>query len=258
MKDHIASPKLSLIFGPWNKTEYFVNYGEGFHSNDARGTTETLTPKEHLPADPVTPLVKGRAAELGLRTEIIPGLESSIAIWRLNLASELVFSGDAGDTSPSRPTARRGIEWNNHYVATPWLLFDLDLALSRTRFTQDDPVGNYVPGSVERVASFGAALTELGPWSGEFHIRYFGPRTLIEDNSQRSHSTTLASLRAGYKFNPKLKLSVDVFNLFNREADTIDYFYTSRLRGEPADGVDDVHFHPAEPRQFRVTLTANF
>ena len=256
--DHTTSPKLSLIFGPWAKTELFVNWGEGFHSNDARGTTVHLTPKELLPANPVTPLVKARGSEVGLRTQIIPGLESSLALWRLSLGSELVFSGDAGDTSPSRASYRRGVEWNNHYIATRWLLIDLDLALSRTRFTQDDPVGNYVPGSVERVASFGVAVTELGPWFGEFHVRYFGPRTLIEDNSQRSRSTTLASLRAGYKIDRNWKVALDVFNLFDREANTIDYFYTSRLQGEPAAGVDDSHFHPVEPREFRLTVTGNF
>ena len=217
-----------------------------------------LTPKELLPANPVTPLVKARGSEVGLRTQIIPGLESSLALWRLSLGSELVFSGDAGDTSPSRASYRRGVEWNNHYIAARWLLIDLDLALSRTRFTQDDPVGNYVPGSVERVASFGVAVTELGPWFGEFHVRYFGPRTLIEDNSQRSRSTTLASLRAGYKIDRNWKVALDVFNLFDREANTIDYFYTSRLQGEPAAGVDDSHFHPVEPREFRLTVTGNF
>lgn len=256
--DRTTSPKLSLIFGPWAKTEFFANWGEGFHSNDARGTTVHISPKERLPVDPVTPLVKARGAEIGLRTQLIPGLESSLAIWRLSLGSELVFSGDAGDTAPSRPTYRRGLEWNNHYIAALGLLFDLDLAVSRTRFTQSDPVGNFVPGSVEKVASFGVAVTELGPWFGEFHVRYFGPRTLIEDNSKRSRATTLASLRMGYKIDRHWKLAFDVFNLFDRKANTIDYFYTSRLRGEPAAGADDIHFHPVEPREFRFTVTANF
>ena len=256
--DRITSPKLSLIFGPWAKTEYFVNWGEGFHSNDARGTTARLSPKERLPIEPVTPLVKARGSEVGLRTEIIPGQESSLAIWRLSLGSELVFSGDAGDTSPSRASYRRGVEWNNHYAVNRWLFIDLDLAVSRTRFTQNDPIGNYVPGSVERVASVGVAVKDLGPWFGEFHVRYFGPRTLIEDNSQRSRATTLASLRTGYKINNKWRATVDVFNLFDRKANTIDYFYTSRLVGEPAAGTDDIHFHPVEPREFRFTVTANF
>jgi hypothetical protein len=51
---------------------------------------------------------------------------------------------------------------------------------------------------------------------------------------------------------------MDVFNLFNRKASDIDYYYVSRLQGEPAEGVADTHFHPVEPRSVRLTLTANF
>jgi len=254
----IASPKLSLIFGPWSQAEYFVNAGYGFHSNDARGTTETVTPKEGLPTDPVTPLVRSKGAELGVRTEIVPGLQSSLALWQLKLGSELVFSGDAGDTEASRASKRRGIEWNNHYIARTWLLLDADLALSRARFTQDDSAGNHVPGSIETVASFGATVTEYGPWSGQFQLRYFGPRPLIEDNSQRSKATTLAYLRVGYRVNKDVKMMLEVFNLFDRQASDIDYYYASRLKGEPAEGVNDLQFHPVEPRSVRLSLVANF
>jgi hypothetical protein len=255
---NIASPKLSLIFGPWSKTEYFLNAGYGFHSNDARGVTETVTPKERLAADPVTPLVRSKGAELGLRTEIVPGLQSSLALWQLRLGSELVFSGDAGDTEPNRPSKRYGIEWNSHYIARPWLLFDFDLAVSRARFMQDDPAGNFIPGAADRVVSFGATVTDFGPWFWQFQLRYFGPRPLIEDNSQRSNATTLAYLRAGYKITRAVRVALDVFNLFDRHASDIDYYYTSRLRGEPTAGVADIHSHPVEPRTVRLTLTANF
>ncbi len=255
--DHIVSPKLSLIFGPWAKTEYFINYGSGFHSNDARGTTQTRLPNGD-PASPVTPLVRTKGYEVGTRTEIVPGLQSSLALWRLDIDSELVFVGDAGETQPSRASKRYGVEWNNHYVANSWLMFDIDLAASRARYTQDDPVGNYIPGSINKVASFGVTLNDLGRWSGAFQLRYFGPRPLIEDNSVRSQSTTLAYARVGYKVDTKTKLSLDIFNLFNRQASDIDYYYPSRLAGEPAEGINDIHFHPVEPRTFRLTLTRNF
>jgi len=74
----------------------------------------------------------------------------------------------------------------------------------------------------------------------------------------RSKATTLAYLRAGYKVNANLKLALDVFNLFDRQGSDIDYDYTSRLQGEPAAGVDDVHFHPVEPRSLRLSLIATF
>ena len=254
----IGSPKLALVFGPWSKSEVFVNAGTGFHSNDARGTTITVDPKSGDPAERVTPLVKTKGVEIGARSEIVPGLQSSLALWRLSLASELVFSGDAGTTQASRPSLRHGIEWNNHYIARPWLLFDLDVAASQARFTENDPIGNFIPGSVDKVASFGATVTDLGPWFGTLQWRYFGPRPLIEDNSQRSQATSLTNLRIGYAYNKSVRLAFDMFNLFDRRASNVDYFYTSRLRGEPPAGVDDIHFHPTEPREFRLTLTLKF
>ncbi|BBB62952.1 TonB-dependent receptor [Undibacterium sp. KW1] len=257
VSDHIVSPKLSLIFGPWNKTEYFINYGSGFHSNDARGTTQTRLPDGGI-STPVPPLVKTRGAELGVRTEIIPGLQSSLALWRLDIASELLFVGDAGETEPSRASRRTGIEWNNHYIARPWLLFDLDLAASQARYTQNDVAGNYIPGSIDKVASFGVTVTDLGRWHGGFELRYFGPRPLIEDNSVRSSSTTLAYARMGYRINARTRLTMDVFNLFNKQASDIDYYYQSRLPRESMEGANDIHFHPVEPRSVRLTLTHNF
>ena len=252
-----TSPKLSLIFGPWAKTEYFINYGRGFHSNDARGTTQTQLPSGGA-GTPVTPLVPTHGSEIGIRTEIIPRLQSSLALWQLDIASELVFVGDAGETEPSRASRRQGIEWSNHYIASDWLLLDMDLAASHARYTENDPVGNYIPGSVDKVASFGATVTHLGNWYGGLQLRYFGPRPLVEDNSVRSESTAIAYARVGYKINQKTKLTVDVFNLFDSKASDIDYYYTSRLNGEPAAGVNDIHFHPVEPRTLRLTLVYNF
>lgn len=256
--DTITSPKFSAIFGPWSKTEYFLNYGEGFHSNDARGTTQHVAPTSGDPTQPVTPLVKSRGAEMGARTEIIPGLQSSIAVWELKLGSELVFVGDAGDTEPNRGSKRYGIEWSNHYTANDWLLIDVDLSASHARFTEDAAIGNYIPGALDRVASFGLTLTDLGPWFAQLQFRYFGPRPLIEDNSQRSNATFLAYLRGGYRIDNHWKVAVDIFNLLDRKASDIDYYYTSRLTGEAAAGVDDRHFHPVEPRTLRGSVIYNF
>jgi outer membrane receptor protein involved in Fe transport len=263
----IASPKLSLIFGPWYRTELFLNGGYGFHSNDARGTVITVDPKSPTtPADPVTPLVRTKGAELGVRTQIIPNVQSSIAFWVLNQDSELLFTGDAGTTEPSRPSRRKGIEWINGYRPLPWLLFDAQFSYSEARFTDANPAGNRIPGAVPFVAQFGATVQDLGRWSGAFQLRYVSPYPLIEDNSVRSDPSTIANMRIGYKLNETWSAHFDVLNLFNSEAHDIDYFYCSRLKTDPAGstcsdgstGVDDIHFHPAEPRQFRFTVTAHF
>jgi hypothetical protein len=256
-QDHIVSPKLSLIFGPWAHTEFFVNYGEGFHSNDARGTKQTLLPNGD-PASPVTPLAASKGSEIGLRTEIIPNLQSSLAIWQLDLDSELLYIGDAGETEPTRASKRKGFEWSNHYIANDWLLLDFDIALSQARYRNDDGSGRHIPGSLGRVISFGASFNNIHQWSGAFQLRHFGPRPLLEDNSVRSNSTTVAYARVGYQVNSQTKITLDVFNLFNRKQSDIDYFYASRLNGEAAAGVDDKHFHPVEPISARLTVNYHF
>ena len=37
----LPSPKASLIFGPWENTEFYLQGGFSFHSNDGRGATQT-------------------------------------------------------------------------------------------------------------------------------------------------------------------------------------------------------------------------
>ena len=254
----IGSPKLSVVLGPWQKTEYFVNVGEGFHSNDARGTTTHVDPNTGEAVDPVTPLVRAKGAELGVRTEVIPNLQSSLSFWYLHLDSELVFQGDTGTDTAGRPSKRTGIEWSNHYTPNKWLLFDLDLAYTRARFADNNLVGNHIPESLQTTAAGGITLRNLGPWTAGLFGRYFGPRSLIEDNSVKSKATTLFNAQTTYQVNKQLRLRLDVFNIFDRKADDITYYYRSRLPGEPAGGVDDIHFHPVESRSFRLAALVSF
>ena len=255
--DSIASPKLGLIFGPWAKTEYYVNAGTGFHSNDARGTTIRFDPKSGEPADRVSPLVRSKGAELGVRTEFISGLQSSLALYRLDSDSELVFAGDAGTTFAGRPSKRTGFEFSNYYKPLNWLTVDADVSFARARFKDTDPAGRRIPGAVEGVASIALAVDNLGPMFGALQLRYFGPRPLLEDNSVRSRGTATLNGRIGYKINRSTRIELEGFNLTNRRDSAIDYYYESRLK-EEAVAVNDVHFHPIEPRSFRVSLTVNF
>ena len=254
----ILSPKLDLIFGPWSKTEFYVNLGTGFHSNDARGTVITVDPKTGDPAVPVTPLARSRGFELGVRTSMLPGLQTSLAVYQLSVASELTFAGDAGTTEAGRPSKRVGFELANYYRYDGWLTIDADLAFAQARFSDAAPAGNRIPGAVEGVASLALAVDNLGPWFGALQLRYFGPRPLLEDNSVRSRATASLNGRIGYKFGPRLQLELEGFNLTNRKASAIDYYYTSRLPGEPAAGVADIHFHPIESRSLRMSLNLGF
>lgn len=255
--DTILSPKFGLVLGPWANTELYFNAGTGFHSNDARGVVTTIDPVSGLPTSPTPFLVRSRGAEAGVRMQPNKSLLSTLSVFVLDFDSEIVFVGDAGTTEASRPSHRVGAEFTLHAKLLPWLAFDLDAAYTHARFTEDDPSapGRYIPGATEGVVSAGLSFGEpSGGWFGGVKVRYFGARPLIEDNSVRSDPTTTVSARIGYKFDDGLIVRVDGFNLLNQEASQIDYFYTSRLAGEPAAGIDDIHFHPLEPRSFRLTL----
>ncbi len=256
--DSLASPKFAAVFGPWAGTEFYANAGMGYHSNDARGATISVDPSTGEPAERVTPLVRAKGAEFGVRTVRLRGLQSTVALWYLGLDSELLFVGDAGTTEPGRPSRRTGVEWTNYARVKPWLTFDGDLSLSRARFSDDDPVGDEIPGSLDRVISAGMTIEPSRPLFGSLRARHFGPRPLIEDGTIESKSTTLWNAEAGYRFSSQARVVLEVFNLFDAEVSDIDYYYTSRLLGEPDGGIDDIHTHPSLPRSARISLQFSF
>lgn len=252
VKADIFSPKLGVVLGPWANTELYANVGYGFHSNDARGVVN--------PTDPATPLTRAVGAETGVRTSIIPHLQTSVTAWLLNIQSELTWVGDEGTTEASGRSRRYGVELANFYTPTPWLTLDFDYAWSHSRFIDVDPAGQYIPESLATTIDGGIAFHDLEGWArdlfGGLRVRYFGPRTLTQDNSVRSRATALLYADFGFHLSPSMAIILNVFNLLDEKASDIDYFYTSRLRGEPAAGLDDIHTHPSEPRTFRVSLTA--
>jgi hypothetical protein len=255
----MTSPKAGVVLGPWYRTEFYGNAGYGLHSNDIRGATITVDPNDKVtPLDRVPLLVRSKGAEIGIRTKAIEGLTSSLAVFVLDFDSELLFVGDAGTTEPSRPSRRVGVEWTNAYKVLPWMTLDLDLAYTRARFSNADPVGDFIPGAPAWVGSAGVTFGGDSGWFGALRARYFGPRPLIEDDSVRSQPSLIFNARAGYKFDNGMRLQLDVLNLFNANTNQIEYYYLSRLPGEPIGGVADRHLHPAEPLAVRLTLAARF
>ncbi|HZR10699.1 MAG TPA: TonB-dependent receptor [Myxococcales bacterium] len=265
------SPKLSAILGPFAQTELFANFGFGFHSNDARGVTAAVDPTSGALVSKSPPLVQTRGGELGVRTGLVPGVQSSLALWRLDLDSELLFTGDAGTTEPSRPSRRMGIEWNTRWQPIRWLLFDLDVSWSRARFTTVDPItlGDHIPGAIESAVSAGATIQKAGPWTASVYLRYFGPRPLSEDDRVRSTASAIFNGQVSCQVAAWAKVSLEIFNLLDAPVDDIAYFYVSRLRTDPACsappggangtcGTAGIHFHPAEKRSFRLTGAFTF
>ena len=254
----LVSPKLTLAFGPWSRTEYFLDFGRGFHSNDARGTTISVDPNDGVtPVSRVTPLARASGAEAGLRSLPTPELELAATLWTLRLESELVLDDDASATVPSGATRRYGLELTAAARPQPWLRLDVDLAWTHARFTDFSPAGQYLPNAPEKVAALGIELNRPSGWFGGAHLRYLGASPLTPDDTVRSRPSLQVNAEAGYHFSPALAATVSVFNLLDRPDDDIEYFYASRLQAEGMP-VNDRHFHPVEPRSLRASLGYRF
>ncbi|MBY0454021.1 MAG: TonB-dependent receptor [Burkholderiaceae bacterium] len=251
------SPKMAWVAGPWQATEFFFNAGKGFHSNDARGTTAKLDPRTGTSIDAVPGLVASRGWELGVRSQAIANVQSTLTYWRLRFDSELVYAGEVGATEASVASRRHGLEWNNHWSPNRHLAFDANLALTRARFVN----GERIPNAVDSVASLAATLKGVGPWSVGLQWRYLGSSPLTEDNAVRSPAASIFNLRLTRDLHPWLgrqsDVTLDVFNLTNRRVNDIQYYYASQLPSE-ARPINDRAMHPAEPRSVRITLRSTF
>jgi len=253
--DVLLSPKLSVAFGPWKQTEIYLNAGSGFHSNDARGATIRVDPVTGERAHRVQPFVRANGADLGVRTTAVPGLQTTLTVFVLELDSELLFVGDGGSTEASRPSRRTGIEWTNFYHAKDWLTLDFDATLADSELTDDDPAGNEIPGALRQTVAAGISLGEGRTFFGGLRWRYFGAAPLLEDDSVRSQSSSLLNGRLGYAFPNGLSLELEVFNLLDSKNSDVQYYYASRLPGEPEGGIEDIHSHPMEKRSARLVAT---
>jgi hypothetical protein len=268
----LPSPKLSLIFGPWAKTEFYVQGGFSLHSNDARGATQSLQPVSgenpypNTPASRIPLLIPTQGTEVGVRTTVLPHLQSTLSLWYLRSASELQQSGDTGGTVPSRqPSNRYGVEWSNYYTPFEHVAFDFDFADSRAFFATIDPDdaapnspgGKRVPEAVGTVISSGVTLHDYKRFSTSLRLRAFGPRDLTSDGLYRSNATVLLNAEVGYQLAKKWRFVVEFLNLLNRKDHDIDYAYESRITPDSDPAFTNV-FHPVEPFQVRFGLRRSF
>ncbi len=268
----LPSPKISLAFGPWKRTEVYLQGGYSFHSNDGRGTTQTVepvsaeNPAPGTPAKTIPGLIQTKGAEVGLRTLALPHLQSTVSLWYLRSDSELMQSGDTGGTVASeQPSDRYGVEWANFYSLTEHLAVDFDWADSIARFTSvdaDDAApgsagGTHVPEAVGLVVSSGLTLRDWHGFSGSLRLRYFGPRDLTSEGAYQSDETLLLNAEAGYQLNKTWRISAEILNLLDRRDHDVEYAYESRVSPTAA-SMFQVVFHPVEPIQVRFALTAHF
>ncbi|WP_084397263.1 TonB-dependent receptor [Henriciella aquimarina] len=251
--DTMLSPKVALAWRPADGLELYANYGQGFHSNDVRGATIQIDPANGDPADPVPILVRAEGAEIGARLERGP-LKASVAVFTLDLDSELVFVGDAGTTEANDASSRTGVEASLFWQPADWFVADLSAAWTDAEF---DIPGNEtaIPGAVEEVIG-GGFVARFDPWTFSGRLRHFGSAPLIEDGSVESDGTTLVNFGASVDWR-QATFGLELLNAFDSDDADITYFFESQLPGETSP-VEDIHLHPVEPRQVRVSVRYRF
>jgi hypothetical protein len=251
----LASPKASLIVRASDAVELYAGGGLGFHSNDARGTTIRRDPASGDAVDPVDPLVRSTGGELGVRLSGPRDLRTTVSLWTLRLDSELLFVGDAGTTEPQGRSQRTGVTVANYWRPLPSLVLDGDVSFTAARFRDAAPGETRVPGALENVIAAGVQWTPIsrGP-TAVVRVRHLGAYPLIETNAVRATPTTLVNASLGMPLRG-VRLTASVLNLLGSRGRDIQYFYASRLPGEPEGGIDDLHSHPVEPRQLRVGVS---
>jgi hypothetical protein len=279
----MLNPKFTAAYAFSRHQEAYANFGDSFHSNDGRGTTQTVDPQTRTTVDPTgapvqnyAPLVRAWGEEVGYRYAV-PQYTATLSFWKLNIASELVFDGDHGVTTPSGPTVRTGIELTNFWHPFPAWTVSADVATSTARFlTNPDGLGTFVPESLN-VVSTAAISTDRPGYGASVDFRYFGPRVLDQAGDAVSSPSSLVDLQLIGKLHRGVKVKLDLFNVLNSVSDDVEYYYQSWLKSDAANpanaalnpaypnpcqtngagcGINDYHLHPSDSRQLRVSVIA--
>ncbi len=238
----LVLPKVNLILGPWFKTEFFTNYGEGYHSNDARSAL----------GGQASPLARARTYEVGARSKPWgpEGLELTATLWAVDLKSELVFVGDEGTTEARGATRRRGVEVAARGQVWGPLYVNGSVTMTRARFEN----GDAIPLAPEMTAYGAAILRWPQGLTTQLQATYMGVRPLTEDRSIKSPSWVDVDLSMRYQLpvtleRGRLEAFMFIQNLLDTKWEQATFAFESRLRNEPA-GVTDIHFVPGNPRMF--------
>jgi len=246
--DTIVSPKASVILSPLANTDIFFNYGEGFHSNDARGVVRDVNPTD--------PSAKARGAEVGVRTRLFDRVDLAGSFWMLDLDSEIVFVGDEGTTEASGATRRVGGELEVRYRILDWLFFDVDYTQTVAKFRFEPDAADDVPLAPRFTVNSGVTVRREDGIFGSIRTRAISSRPANEDNTIRAAGYTIWDLQLGKRFDlpeawtggsvKALTLQLDILNLFDHDYREAQFATDSRLASEP-ETVSDLNFTPGYP-----------
>ena len=258
-RSYLLQPKGSLVFRPTQSTEFYLSAGRGFHSDDLRGVTAAQ--RVGVSAAPL--IARQSGEEVGVRQDFTHSFTMTLALYSLSAESETTYDPDVGVDSAGPASRRRGFELNLTYQALRWLEFYGSYSANHARFTSpfDDGTGHvgvFLPNAPFATGSFNVYIKNLGDWSGSLDYRYLSGYPLSADDDVKGHGYGEWSADAHYDIGRGWSAGLGLYNLLNKKADAVEFWYIDRLSGEPPQGVADVHIHPLEGRTGRLTLAKKF
>ena len=245
----MANPKLNFIFTPFSDGDYakgtnlFLNFGGGFHSNDAR--VFVRDPKKEIP--------RYWGGEVGSKTRLFDRVDVTLSYWRSYLQSELVFVGDEGTFEPSGASRRHGVESEVRYDILPWLSYDIDLSYTWARFVN----GDQVPLAPRFLAFTGLTARHESGIKARLQMRHVGRRYGIEDGSNLTPTVTIFDLFLKYSWQ-HYDFFIQFQNLANTKYRAAEHVFESRTPNEVAGGLPgrlDAHFTPGDPFTVKAGIT---
>ena len=261
-----ASPKASVIFSPTRKWDVYLNFGDGFHSNDARGVVRD--------DEAATPLTRARGYEVGTRVRLFERLDLALDAFRIDLDSETVWVGDAGTTEAGEPSRRMGLEFEGRVRILPWLFADGDVTATKATYTANAGNADSVALAPTLTASGGLSARHEEGWYGRIGAVHIGDRPATEDRFLTAEGFTRVDATVGWRVGD-VELAVDAQNLTNTEWREAQFATVARLDGEasaascPAGtraatedgrflGCEDVDYTPGAPFNLQATCTLYF
>lgn len=243
----IVNPKASVVVTPVPQVQLYLNAGGGFHSNDARGVVSRQSR---------TALAQAIGAEVGVRVQPVPQVIFTATAWNLDLESELVYVGDEGTTEENGRTRRSGLDFDARAQLLPWLFFDVDVNIARSRLRELPNGENFIPLSPTFTSVGGLTARHPSGVEGSLRYRYLAERPANEDNSIRAQGYTVCDAAIGYRFG-NYRVGVSVENIFDVQWNEAQFATESRLQGEP-EAVDELHFTPGTPVNARASVSVFF
>jgi outer membrane receptor protein involved in Fe transport len=244
----IFSPKFNAVITPIHGTDLYFNYGEGFHSNDARGVTN--------PENPARPLTKAQGYEVGVRTRLWNRWDLASSLWILNMEGEFVWSGDGGETEESIPSQRKGVDFETRYEILPWLWADLDLTACSALYTQNAGNGNAVALAPRLTMAGGLSMQHPSGIYGSFRGQHLDDRPADEGNNFVAEGSTIFDMALGYRYG-QWETYVNMLNVFNSKWRNAQFENDSRLPSETV-AVTDMHFVPGMPFNLQGGVKLHF